>query len=264
MAELLVRVRDKGPDPLGSDGDVFVALNDDAIGLYKAQLLAQPQNIGHNGDGLRDSGTTLHTIHEKTFVYRIERVSATEVDRVNIVTGGRERIGPPTMHVQTFIDRRLRRSQHCIFGTTGSEFWYADQKRIATADITALWSDYLSLHGHNRRDHQAWHWSGFEKRVYLALRVADFNESRRQAVLQRETERIDEGGEVGIVDYRLRARRLTYDWRNLTTVDSTEATNDAVETDHRTAAEYDDTDSTVKPPLSQTERDRIIAAQRTV
>jgi len=181
MAELLLKVGDSGRF---KDGDIILAHNDARILDVHAQHICDPRPVGFNRYGLRTKNGMVEKYLQETAVYRFERISRTEVARVNLLTGQGDIVDDnPNMHgesifVEAFIARQTKFQNHMIFGSPGKEVWYGGRREINDGVIATVWNNIEENTKHRKADHRLWPMTEREKMVFLGVSVTDFDNAR--------------------------------------------------------------------------------------
>lgn len=176
MAELLLVVTDEQRPPNRSqDGDVLCAFNDRQILCCHAQHICHPKRAERNGSGLIVASDVLARYHEATAQYRFQRVSATEVERIELATGNREVFGPKPnargelIDVRLFLRRRRRHPRHHVFGEDGAEYWYGGRTDHSPSAISRVWDAIEQATPHRRVEFPRWPLGSIERRHYLPV-----------------------------------------------------------------------------------------------
>jgi hypothetical protein len=204
MAELVLAVRDQTNY---QSGDILCAFNERRIGCVHAEHICHPKKFGFSSSGLRQPVTLLERMLARSYQYKFQRVSRTEVERMDLATLDVEVFSDktrPRTHVEQYVFERKRLERHLIFGTPGREYWFGGRYR---PDVDAIWTEIEEHSPERRVDHQLWPLSEREKRAFLALRLsADFDD---EAAADMTAQEVDEEGNV------LRKRTRMVDWRAL-------------------------------------------------
>ena len=177
--ELLVKVGSVTDDQKTyQDGDIVCAISSVQIHFCHAEMICHTKNFGFNTVGLRDRGTLLEKYMELTSKYRFTHVhdSEREVERFNLLTEEVDIISDTpneageAMYVNKFIRRRLKNSNHKIFGTArGDEVWYGGNVSRDRPAVDIVWKQ-IETHSDNLKKHfSQWPFSDREKRGFLPL-----------------------------------------------------------------------------------------------
>ena len=182
MAELIIKIGTRGPDPVYQDGDIISAYHNRAIRSLHAQHICNPNNFGFKPDGLR-SDSLAKFFFETTRKYRMERISRTQVNRINIATLEAETISDVPnakgeyIDVGLFLRRKLLHPKHLIFGTPGNEIWYGGATDYTNANLDVVWTGIESRTTNVESDFRLCPLGIQDKKSFLALRVDDFTDS---------------------------------------------------------------------------------------
>lgn len=170
MAELLVKI---GPGSNYTDGDVLEAFSDRRIACTHAQHICHPRRADRNQSGLILRDSLAERYLEIVSEFRFERISATEIERITLATGARERFGPESIDVRLFIRRRKVKLDHLLFGEDGAEVWFGGRTNVDAANVARVWDDIEIRTKHRRRDerHVLWTMGRLDIRSHLAIRV---------------------------------------------------------------------------------------------
>lgn len=183
MAELLLKVGTRGPDPDWQDGDIIVAPNDRRISQLHLENLCHVKKEGFTHNGRRPDGLA-RTYREKVCQYRFERVSGRTIRRVNLWTDEVEEFSDlpnakgERIDVPLFVARALNNPKHAIFGTPGAEVWYGGRQDFSSSNLDKVWpmaEDELEM---NRTDFTFHPWGSEDLKRHLALKVDDFDDER--------------------------------------------------------------------------------------
>ena len=217
MAELLLKIGTDAPDPAYQDGDILCAFNERRMLCCHAEMICHPRLAALTRDGLRDNGSLARTMLDTVCQYRFERLSRDEIERVDLVTGDRERFGRTPnergeqMDVDQFVKRRLRHDAHRIFGVPGREVWYGGTIDWSPPKVAAVW-DAIEVRSALRRvDHRHWPFTRQERLSFLPIKTDDFNDDVSNTLIAQE---IDETYPENPVLVRKRRNRV--DWESLT------------------------------------------------
>jgi hypothetical protein len=179
VAELLLCVHGS-PDPRRPQrGDVICAFNRRRISACHAEMICHPVRAGVTSAGLRPNVSVSRDWMERTYQYRFTRVSATEVERLDLATMGVEVFGPPHIDISQFLALRLAHPQHRIFGASGAEVWYGGRQDLSLTALAAVWSAIETKTPLREADHSLWPLSDVERMRFAALGVVDFDDVQR-------------------------------------------------------------------------------------
>ena len=224
MPELLIKIkRDERPDPAFQDGDIMCAMNELHIKNTHAQLLCHKNLIGFNGDGLRPENSLTEMYLASVKQYKFQRVSNTEVKRIDLATLKEETLsGTPNakgeyIDVDLYISRRLQHDKHLIFGTEDNEIWYGGRTLITTATHITVWNGIESTSLHREVNYTKWPWTDAEMRNYLVLTVDDFDNDTRATLEESVYNQLSLDNEI------LKKRHHKVDWKNLASLGVTES-----------------------------------------
>ena len=194
MAELCLKVwtdpargeADRGPSGSYADGDIIDVVNDRRIGEVHASRICHVKDAGFTRDGLRPNTALARDYRQSSSKYRFERISRTEVKRIDLATLDEEifglvpNAGGEQMDVPLFIKRRLEHVRHAIFGAPGAEIWYSPTRPMVTSGVADVWTAIEAKTALLRVDHTEFDWGSHPtlKRKFLFLRAsADINDA---------------------------------------------------------------------------------------
>ena len=191
MAELIVNVN---PDSTYEDGDILCAFNDRNVQCTHAQQICHHQHAGFTNDGLRPEGKSLAFL-DCVYQYRFERVSATQVKRIETDHLGNvlaeETFGKPDIDVDQFVGRRLKHAKHRIFGTPGAEIWHGGRSDFSEAAVAKAW-DIVQNNCDCRntpgpcpccgQDHTLWPMGRLDVRHFLCTQLDNFSDVESAAM----------------------------------------------------------------------------------
>jgi|14BtaG_2_1085337.scaffolds.fasta_scaffold05401_2 hypothetical protein len=179
MAEIILKI---GSSTLWDDGDVVEAVNDKITSATHAEIVADPRKEGFNSDGLRPSNGLGKFYLDCVYSYRFERVSKTEVLRLElddsglVVTDSETLFGPDVINVEEFVLRRYRNPNHKLFGTRGKEIWYGGSVSTDDEVLDNVWN-YIEFYTENLRDSDEFKYfplGSLDKKHFLAVPMVDF------------------------------------------------------------------------------------------
>lgn len=212
MAELTVKIGDGAGY---SDGDVISAYNRRAIGCRWAEFRCHPKFAARERGRIVPGGVAQDWF-EATHAYRFERVSETEIRRVEIATGKEETFGPTPnargerVDVPLFIARRLAHPNNRIFGAPGAELWYGGRQDRSAAAVAKVWTAIEKKTAFRRADHEHWPRGAQELKSHLVLPVDEFDDAEARALVAPELGQDRDGFPV-----ILRKRTRAVAWRAL-------------------------------------------------
>jgi len=193
MAELVLKV---GPGAGYEDGDIIAAFNRRRIRCVHAQMITDVRKFGTTAEGLRPNSLA-KTFGENCCQYRFERISETEVRRVEIASGQSEILGPTPndrgeyIDVSEFVRRRLRQPGHAIFGTWGSEVWYGGRSDFSDTALDKVWTAIEAETSLREADHTLWPLGQQEMKSHFAITVTEFDDARADQLVRPVVEKQD-------------------------------------------------------------------------
>lgn len=224
MAEVLLFVTDiVHPDDHYQDGDVVCSFNSTRIHATHAGHVGHVKNYGFTTEGLRPDSLASR-LRDISYTYKFVRVSPTEVKRIKLADGSEEIIGATPnakgeyMDVPLFVETRLKRANHGIFGTSGAEYWYGGQVHRDDTTVELMWQQIEADTPMRKADHSRWPATPTEKRKFLVLPTQDFTDDTQHNMESIEIDFDDKQPEydypAGIGDRVARKRRAQLaDWR---------------------------------------------------
>lgn len=230
MAEVLCAIE---PDhPHYENGDIVCAFTDRRIQHQHAEAICHPWKAGLNADGLRPAGSLSESALQVLKQYRFERVSTTEVRRINQWTGDEKVIdGTPDadgehIDVQEFLMRRKAARapdggpKAALFGSEGSEVWYGGRTDKNQSATDAVWDHIETATDVTRTDEDMtlWPFGRLETRHFLAIRTKSMTEIEAREMVQPKWKRDSNGDLVYDEDgnkIRLKKRKHYIVWRDL-------------------------------------------------
>lgn len=191
MAEIIINTN---PSASYEDGDIVCAFNDRNISYTHASHICNHNYSGFNSSGLRPYGKSQRFL-DCIYQYRFERLNTHQVRRVETdYTGSiisEETFGKPDIHVEEFLNRRIKSEKHRIFGTTGYEIWHGGTKDTSVEAVNFAWNmiqnscDCRNTPGQCPccgQDHTLWPLGRLEIRHFLCVGLEDFNEMEASAL----------------------------------------------------------------------------------
>ena len=215
MAELLLKIGTRGPDPDWQDGDIIVAPNDRRISQVHLEHFCHVKLAGFTRDGRRPDGLA-RIYREAVYQYRFERVSNTSVRRVNLWTGEEEIFSDiprevdgklQHIHVGEYLALLMNHLGHGIFGTPGAEVWYGGRQDFSAAKLDKIWPEVEDRAQVKRADFTLHPWGTHDLKHHLVLKADDFDEPTAALHVDEEKE--------AITDRLLRRRKRKVDWKAL-------------------------------------------------
>lgn len=196
MAELLLKV-DAGSGY--DDGDILCAFNRRAIRCCHAQHICHPKQARRNASGLIVVEDVLLDWYEVTHQFRFERVSATEVERVTIATGERERLGAKpnekgeAIDVRLFVRRRKLKPTHRLFGEDGHEIWYGGRIDFGVDAVERVWDaiEGKTEHRRNAAEFVRWPMGRLDVRSHLPIAVDEFDDAEANELVSADIDDSD-------------------------------------------------------------------------
>lgn len=238
--ELLLVCR---PHPSYSDGDILLARNRRQIRYCYAQQLSSVKDAGFTRDGLRPSGTLFEVGQRNVCRFRMERVSRTECLRIELDTLVQTIVGPTMspdgyfIHVQQFIDSRMKHPRHSLFGTPGREYWYEIHRKGPYPDhamLDAWWAEIEARTVDRESDYPRFPFAPLQRRKYLAVSVDDFDDVQCGDLTRPLLDK-----SIPDVELIVEPRKHWIDWRTLPDIgDPTAIINPTRDTDARDTRDY--------------------------
>lgn len=225
MAELVLKIRDH-PDVTGyKDGDIVCAFNQRRIRCVHAEHICHIKNTSFNGDGLNVEGVA-RKFQEFIYQYKIERVSKTEIKRIELSSMKEEILSNipdakgQAIDVPYFIFRRLNKFdlitetiipnlRHRIFGTKGNEFWYGGRVDVSNIVLDNVWNMIEIDTPNLESNFTLWPLTDTEKKEFLGLKINDFGETEAQQFVESEYKIV---GEEEVLQKK---RRRNIDWQSM-------------------------------------------------
>lgn len=222
MVELVIKIGSVSADPKSyQDGDILAAFNSRRIRCVHAMHICHPVNAGGGGRAHRDSSHVARDFYELTHQYRFERISRTEAKRINLTTleevvfDDRLKIVNGenfATDVPLFIERRLKHSQHAIFGTPGAEIWYGGKKDFSNAKLDLVWNAIEAKTAFREIDFSLWPAGTTDCQVHLFVTCDNFSDDEAENLTASEYNLKDPDNPVLV---RKRSRYI--DWRSIFT-----------------------------------------------
>lgn len=193
MAEILLKV---GPGSNYVDGDILCAFNDRRISCCHAEHICHVREAGFNNDGLRPAGSLAQSFRQITHQYLFRRVG-NNLERHELATGKVDVFGSESIDVELYIRRNSRSPQHCIFGSSGAEYWYGGTIDVSEEKVHKVWDaiTYESGRQINEKEFKLWPMGRLDIRHHLAIRTENFTDTDTTEFERPQLE-LDENGEV--------------------------------------------------------------------
>lgn len=216
MAELLLKVGTVGLEPKYQDGDIVCAFNDVAISQRHLYIIGHPRLLPPGHRSVDSSAFDFYSLCR----YKFERVSRTEVLRTD-TTGAlptetfsrTPNANGEQIDVVEYIRRRLMHPNHLIFGTPGLEVWFGGKPDYAAARLDNVWTAVEAREGLLKADHDQFPITETEKRHFLPITIAAFDNAERSNYQARDVQDVVENGEER--EILLKKRVAFVDWENL-------------------------------------------------
>jgi hypothetical protein len=164
-----------------------------------AEQVCHLDHAGFTPSGLRPMDALARDFREAVCQFRFARVSATEVERVDLTTGTRVVFGAVPvmvdgvrqhMHVAAFVQRRQQHPRHGLFGAPGAEQWYGGREDRSSARLDLVWQAIEAKTPQRESDQEFQHWPAGTQdlRSHLMLAVDEFDDGVAATLVQPETE----------------------------------------------------------------------------
>jgi len=151
MAELRLKVGSSLDAKNYQDGDIICAFNDRMISqCWLENDVCHIRNAASDSNNYKSVSSLAYKWLETTKEFKFEQLSATEVRRTNLLTldteviSNRANSAGEYMHVQLYIERRMKQLNHGIFGARGAAVWFGGKTVATTANLNSVW-DYVEL-----------------------------------------------------------------------------------------------------------------------
>lgn len=185
MAELAIKIGTNVPnnDAHPQDGDIMCAFNNKQIGMKHAQYICRVTKVQFNSDGLNPLNCLTAKMLAKTSLYKFERVSRTEVKRINLDTlnetvfGIKPNANGEQINVEQYLYRRLNHLSHIVFGSKGREIWYGKHfhRAIDSAVVNDVWNIIETDTSKRRANYTLFPFAPREKQIWLVLKSDEFS-----------------------------------------------------------------------------------------
>jgi len=213
MAEVILYIgKQHAADPTQyQDHDIVSCWNERRMRHNHGQIICHPKNFGFTTDGLRPESLARKYL-EHTSLYRINRISKTEVEKFNLLTQSVEDI---QLFVPAKLKRMLTAGHHRIFGIPGEEFWYDKNINFSAAKMALVWNDIETDSPLREVDHKQL----FLKRpcltTFCCMQIDEFDDVASREMMASEY-KITVNPEDGGDDFELTRRRERFvDWHDL-------------------------------------------------
>lgn len=214
MPEILLKVGTVGPDPAYQDQDPIIVITDRAIGCRHLDTLCHILAHPSRSDGRRIRGTLAERWQARQYRYRFERVSLTEVMRVDQITGAVDILSNTpndkreAIDVATYIQNRLAHERHRIFGVPGAEVWYGGQIRRTDSIVSGMWTEIEGTTSLRRDNYRLFPWGELDLRSHLVLELDEATDDDADVISR--SEYLGEEDNLRIV----RRRAIWTQWRD--------------------------------------------------
>lgn len=228
MANALIKIGAVGPNPQYQDGDVISIYNDATILFKNAEIQCGCNRFGNPAPGvLRPTGTLEELWYEGTHQWKFQRVSRTELAKINLWDGEARTIYQ-IPDLQRYLARRLRNNTHNIFGPLGGETWYQTPIDFSAVAISALWDSIEPILGLPRTDFVDMPFGRGDRRHHLLVSCEDITNDDISGLLKPD---------MDADETILRKRKVSVAWEDarfgLTDKQRRDAKNKRLETDER-------------------------------
>jgi hypothetical protein len=205
MSEIILKI---GPGSNYEDGDIVCAFNNRRIRGIHAEQICHIKTIGLNADGLRQINSLPELFQKEVYQYRFERVSKTEVKRINQITLEEEIISNipnakrEHIYLDEFLTRRKKNPNHRIFGTAGNEVWYGGITDVSNIRLDNIWQKIEERTEHREVNHKDWPCSDQELRHFFVVPTDDFDDAQADELVSSIESKPDERGHKTIIKKR--------------------------------------------------------------
>ena len=181
--EGLINIGSTNPDNHKSyqDGDVVMVKSNVEIEYCHAEMICHAHEAGFNSAGFRNTGSLLYKYLENTSKYRFTRLNSNDVERYNLLTDEVDIVNTTPnakgeyIYVDRYIARRLRQSDHKIFGSEqGKEIWYGGYAIRDRASSDTLWQNIESHSDKLKQDHKNFPLSPIEQSRFLPINCCGY------------------------------------------------------------------------------------------
>lgn len=235
MAELVLKV---GPGGGYEDGDVLCSFNDKAIQLANAQMLCNPWINGVNEFGTRIIDSIAEDYFKRTSLYKFERISKTEINKINLQTLESEILGPSQINIELWLKRRMAERapdggpQLAIFGDPEALVWYEETYDFSQENIDLLWKDIEEKTGNKKADFSLYPLGKQDTKSHLPIKLeTDISDTVSQEYVSPKLD-------SGVI---IKKRANSVDWKNslsLTAQEKADIEDPAKEYDKREENDY--------------------------
>jgi len=190
------------------DGDIVCAFNCRRIRCVHAEQICHIKTAGFNSDGLRPLNSLPELFQKETYQYRFERVSKTEVKRINQITLEEEILSnipnakKEHIYLEEFLTRRKKHPTHRIFGTTGAEIWYGGRSDVSNFRLDTVWQKIEEKTELREVDYKDWPFSDAELSHFFVVPTDDFDEVQASELVSSINSEPDEEGNTTIIKKR--------------------------------------------------------------
>jgi hypothetical protein len=198
------------------DGDILCVFNRRRIRCAHAEHVCDFRTAPRSTNGLIIVGSLSQAWFETTHQYRFERVSATEVRRVDLITATEEVFGltpngqGEAIDVVQFIARRKQQPLHYLFGDEGAEIWYGGAVDTSNAKLDVVWNAIETNSPLREADYPDMPLAGQQLRSHLFVRMSDMSDADAEALIASEVDTSDPENPVVV-----RKRKRMIAWRSL-------------------------------------------------
>ena len=211
MAELYLKI---GVGAKYEDGDILCAMNNRRIRCVHAQHICKP--ITFNSDGLREINSVSDYFMSKTHRYKFQRISSTEIKRIELATMQEETISNipnakgEYMAVALFVQRRIANPKHRVFGSTGAEYWYGGTIDYSDKNLTDIWNKIETDTPLRESNFTLWPAGDRDLKDHFGISVDNFTETEAEDFVSSE---IDENDPENPILIKKRTRQII--WKDL-------------------------------------------------
>lgn len=177
MAELLLKV-DEGANY--ADGDCLCAFSDRHIRCAHAEMICHPKRSQRSPRGMLVKGSLAWHWMRRTREFRFERLSKTEMVRINQATNERVRFGPESIDLRLYLKRRRENKDHQLFTDGQTVVWFGGRSDFSAVRINTIWEqiDKQTPWNLTRQRFQLWPMGRLDIRHHLAIRSEAITEKQ--------------------------------------------------------------------------------------
>ena len=190
-----------------SEGDILGAFSNLDIWVRHVEMICNVNKATRDNNGYIVSSSIAKDLYEQFYQYRLERVSRTEVNRINLLGSGEEVVSG--LAVQQFVDNVKTKRNHRLFGTTNREIWYEGDIDKSLAKVDNIWTAIEAKTELLKADHGKWPWGTIGRRAHFFIVVDDFDQAEKYRLIEPEIDETDPSNTIVIKD-----RAHYIDWRN--------------------------------------------------